>query len=121
MRQKYKYGACGASGVRGEKAPMRRSVTIIEENNKHIQRAEACSYWVVQRAARHGLYYCAQSLSTNGLKKFFKDSLDDDDIEYLATNDKAKMEITQDELDEMKKKMSKFAEDMRLDAVQKGA
>ncbi|HEY6756723.1 MAG TPA: hypothetical protein VI037_04980 [Nitrososphaera sp.] len=116
MRQKYKYGACGVIGVRGEKAPMRRSVTIIEENHKHIQRARGM---LLLGGATGGLdmdFTTALNLFLRmGLKKFFKDSLDDDDIEYLATNDKAKMEITQDELDEIKKKMSKFAEDMRLD------
>lgn len=95
---------------------MRRSVTIIEENHKHIQRARGM---LLLGGATGGLdmdFTTALNLFLRmGLKKFFKDSLDDDDIEYLATNDKAKMEITQDELDEIKKKMSKFAENMRLD------
>lgn len=38
-----------------------------------------------------------------GLKEFFKDSLDDDDLRYLVANDKAKLEITLDHLEEMKK------------------
>ena len=74
-----KYGACGASGVRGEQAPMRRSVTIIEENHKHIQRARGM---LLLGGATGGLdmdFTTALNLFLRmGLKKFFKDSLDDD-------------------------------------------
>ena len=54
-----------------------------------------------------------------GLKKFFKEPLDDDDLRYLVMNDKAKLEITQHEMDEMKSKMASLVENMLLEESRK--
>jgi hypothetical protein len=119
MRQRLKYGACGASGVRGENAPMRRSVTIIEENHQMLQKARGMLLMSGHEALDMDYTSALNLFLRMGLKKFFKEPLDDDDLRYLVMNDKAKLEITQDEMDEMKSKMASLVENMLLEESRK--
>lgn len=119
MKQRLKYGACGASGVRGEHAPMRRSVTIVEENNQKLQKARGMLLMSGSELLDMDYTSALNLFLRMGLKKFFKESFDQDDLEYIVGNYNAKMEITQDEMEEMKNKISSLTEKIKLEEYRK--
>jgi hypothetical protein len=119
MKQKLKYGACGSFGVIGEHAPMRRSVTIIEENNKQLQRARGILLQLGNDLLDMDYTSALNLFLRMGLKKFFKESFDEDDLDYIVANSRAKMEIRQDQIEEMKNEMASLAESISLEQSRK--
>jgi hypothetical protein len=115
MKQKFKYGAGGANGDRGEHAPMRRSVTIVEENNKQLQKARGILLQMGSDLLDMDYTSALNLFLRMGLKKFFKESFDDDDLDYIVANSRAKMEIRQDQIEEMRNKMASLAESISLE------